>query len=265
MKTKFKKALFLHITSSNKRVWEHDLRRIKSFKHLDAVEIWLENNDIEGSDVKFLKSELAGYDIIIHAPFINMSLISSHKEINQTSIEILKKTIDIAKDMDAKLVTIHGGAYPIFMDLKEVEDVFVQNFAKLMNYAHSKEVNISIENISKRRSTQISYPVMLADIERIAMRLPDILFTLDVGHCTQNNDDYRSFLRKNINNIKNIHLHNGHVDGSAHFGFNKKGDLDLQEFLNMLTDLQYENYVSLEVLGEDDIRQSWDILINTLT
>ncbi len=259
----FKKGLFFHLTSSDRGHWLKQKEFLANFQQVDFLELWMEFLDLSSDDIDFLKNELQDYEFIIHAPFINLTLMSIQQKINNSSLDIFKRTIDLAVELDASLITFHGGSYPLFLQEDEVLDLFVQNFQELMNYAKGK-IGITIENISNKRTTQISYPVFLSELEKIQKFLPNINFTLDVGHCTQNQDDFIDFLTQNCDKIKNIHLHNGHFGGKAHFGFNKQGDLDLGNFLDLLKKIGYKNYLSLEVLGEQDIEKSWELLLEKL-
>lgn len=263
MQIPFKKGLFLHITSHDKNKWAKDIENFNNFQCLDFIEIWMEEIDLNDDEIIWLKQKLYHYEIIIHAPFINLTLVSIHKSINRATIDILQKSIDISKQLNAKVITMHGGAFPLFLDQHTVRETFVTNFQQLMNYAEDK-IEITIENISMKKTTQISYPALLDELSEIQSSIPNINFTLDVGHCIQNNDEFINFLVKNKEYIKNIHLHNAIKKGNAHFGFNKKGDLKLQDFLNSLKDINYSNFLSVEVLDKQDIKKSWEVLLKSL-
>ncbi|MFH1972448.1 MAG: sugar phosphate isomerase/epimerase family protein [archaeon] len=264
MKTTFSKGLFLHIKTQDMTTWKKDIDEIKSFQNVDHVEIWTEKINLSDEEINWLKKELYDYNIIIHAPFINLSLISLHNDINQATILILKKTIDLAYKLKAGLITVHAGAYPLFFNEDEVRTRLIKNFKEIINYSKDK-VPVTIENISMKKSTQISYPVFLTELKRLKQEIPEINFTLDVGHCVQNDDIFFSFLSENCESIKNIHLHNASKFGSAHYGFNKKGDLNLDNLLSHLKKINYSGFLSLEVLGCEDIKESWNILIEKLT
>lgn len=263
MQTLFKKGLFLHITSRDKDRWAKDIENFSNFQFLDFIEVWIEETNLSTDKIVWLKQKFSRYEIIIHAPFINLTLVSLHKSINKATIDILKKTIDIGKQLGAKIITMHGGAFPLFLNKYTVRKTFITNFKQLINYAKDK-IEITIENISMKKTTQISYPVLLDELLEIQSLIPNINFTLDVGHCIQNNDKFTDFLVKNKNYIKNIHLHNAIKGGNAHFGFNKNGDLKLQHFLTLLKDINYSNFLSLEVLGKQDVKESWKLLLKSL-
>ncbi len=93
---------------------------------------------------------------------------------------------------------------------------------------------------------------------------PAVKFTLDIGHCIQNGDDYLSFIELNKDRIVNIHLHNALKDGKAHYGFHKNGQLNLKKLISTLKRIQYSGFMSLEILQTEDIKKSWAVLLNSL-
>lgn len=264
MSTQFSKGLFLRLISPRKSIWRKEVQKIKAFKNLNHIEIWVEELDLlNDEEINWLKKELSDYELIIHAPFINLSIVSSHYGINKASIDVLKKTIDISKKLKAKLITTHAGAYPLFLNEDNVRKKFIKNFKEIIKYS-ANEIPITIENISMRKSTQISYPVLLNELSKIKQEIPEIKFTIDIGHCVQNNDNFSDFLVENVDSIKNIHLHNATKKEKAHYGFQKDGDLDSDNFLRLLEKIRYSGFLSLEILEKEDIEKSWKILNNKL-
>jgi len=61
--------------------------------------------------LKNVKKVLAKYDIVplAHAPYQDINLISLNSKIRKTSIQEIKKTIEIAGKLGIKLLTIHMG------------------------------------------------------------------------------------------------------------------------------------------------------------
>ncbi len=90
-------------------------------------------------------------------------------------------------------------------------------------------------------------------------RLPWLNFTLDMGHAFQNGErlnEISKFLRKYKNSILDVHLHDAVLKGGAHLALGK-GDLDIKAFFNLLNKIDYNRYITLETIGEDDTKKSW--------
>jgi sugar phosphate isomerase/epimerase len=82
---------------------------------------------------------------------------------------------------------------------------------------------------------------------------------LDVGHCTQNGEQYDDFVRHYADVVANIHLHDAKRGGKGHLALGA-GELDLGGFLRGLKSSQYRGFLTLETLTEDDTSRSWQLL-----
>ena len=96
----------------------------------------------------------------------------------------------------------------------------------------------------------------LEDLLALESLLPDVRFTLDVGHCLQNGDDFESFLRKRGDRISDIHLHDGICGGKAHLALGD-GSLNLPNLLRTLREVSFDGYVGLETISSYDTTRSW--------
>ena len=56
-----------------------------------------------------------------------------------------------------------------------------------------------------------------------------------------------------------IHLHDG-CKGSAHLALGH-GDLDLRKLLLLLRKIKYRHFLTIEVVGQTQIRDSWNMLM----
>lgn len=249
MTNKFSLGIFLNILNLDKKQWLRDINFIKTIPGLDHLEIWSEA-DLSKKDIDWLKDKLSNYKLIFHGPFTAMSLISGHKLINQTSINIYKKFIDQAIALNAKLITVHTGKYPVYSNPQKATEVFSQNFKKLLSYT-SKNIVLTTENMPMDHGAQNGFP-SLKEFNNISQSIPNINYTLDIGHCLQNGENFYQFIIENKDKIKNIHLHNGVKNGKAHYGLQLPGNLDIKYLLNLLNKINYQNFLTLEVLDDQD-------------
>ena len=66
--------------------------------------------------------ELESYQIqtTIHAPLSDINLASHNQAIRKASVQQMKRSIDLARDLDAEVVVVHPGQMPILRrDLEE--------------------------------------------------------------------------------------------------------------------------------------------------
>ncbi|MFA7676352.1 MAG: hypothetical protein WCY28_03025, partial [Candidatus Shapirobacteria bacterium] len=140
----FSLGIFLNIFNNDRNEIGEKIKFIKTISGLKHLEIWSEA-DLNKEDINWLKNELSGYKIIVHGPFTGLCLVSGHKLIRQSSIDIYKKFIDQAISLGSKLITIHTGKYPTYFNSQIATKLFSQNFQELVSYANNKII-LTTEN-----------------------------------------------------------------------------------------------------------------------
>lgn len=246
----FNLGIFLSIFTNDRIELQSKINFIKSIPGLGHIEIWSEAN-LAHNTIDWLKKELSNYQIIYHGPFTALSLTSGHDLINQASIGVFKKYIDQAIKMGAGLMTVHAGKYPHYFDYQKAINTFIENFSKLLLHANN-QIMLVTENMTYGHGAQIDFP-LLKDLNYISNINRDINFTIDIGHCIRSNEDYYSFIKQNQDKIKNIHLHNASYQNQKdHFGLQLPGDLDTKKFINFLNEINYQEFLTIEVLTDED-------------
>lgn len=259
---KYSKGVFLHLPSYRKNVREQ-INFINSLPNVNHVEVWIEEN-LTVSELKFLKSLLKKYEILIHGPFVHLSLISPHQEIREITIKLYLQTLKIAEILGAKLVTFHCGTKIKFASKEIAAKLLIQNFRKIKKYYKGK-LAFTVENLPlEERGVQIHYPNSLKDLAHLKNLLPWLDFTLDIGHAFQGGDglnEISKFLKKYKNSVLDIHLHDATLKGKAHLALGK-GELNLVKFLSLLQEIHYTNHLTLETITSKDTKFSWQKLLS---
>lgn len=257
---KYSKGVFLYLLHHRKKKsLIEQINFINSLPNVNHVEVWIEKN-LNLSELKTLKSSLRKYEILIHAPWIHLSLISPHPEIREITVKLYLQTLKVADVLKAKLVTFHCGGKTIYDSRETTEKIFIQNFKKIKNHYKGKSA-FTIENVAaKRRGPQISYPDFPTDLMYLKKKLPWLNFTLDVGHAFEGGKNLNvisRFLKKYKNSVLDIHLHDAILKGEAHLALGK-GDLDSNKFFQILNKVGYTGYISLETISNEDTKKSWE-------
>ena len=254
---KYKKGVFLYLPKYKENL-EEQINFINSLKNVDHVEVWIEGK-LSLSELKKLKLYLKKYEIIIHAPWVGLSLISPHQEIREITLKLYLETLRIADALRAKLVTFHCGDSIIYESKEKIIEDFIESLKKIKNY-HKGKAAFAIENVPAiPRGAQISYPGFPQDLIYLKKKIPWLNLTLDIGHAFQGGKDLKSisdFLKKYKNSISDIHLHDATLGGKAHLALGR-GNLDYNEFFCILNKIDYSGYVSLETISNKDIESSW--------
>lgn len=248
-------GVFLNITSYEREEIERRIAFVQSLPGMHHVEVWLEHGLWNDHDSQWLRQKLEGKTILVHAPFINFSLVARHDSINQVSLRELEKASDQAALLGARVMTVHVGRKPNYLTDEEARALAIAHLSALLKYVKGRFL-LAIENLPPTTGTTLRYPVSLAECSKILDAVPGLMMTVDIGHCIQNDERYTEFFSSYAPRIANIHVHNTEKRGRAHFGFSEKGDLDLGELKSLLDHVGYRGYISIEVMGEEAIRAS---------
>lgn len=254
----YSKGVFLNIVSREKKNWKEQIKFINSLTNVDHVEVWIEEN-LKLSKIKFLKTLLKNYNIIIHGPFVHLSLISPHQEIREITIKRYLQTLKVAETLGAKLVTFHAGTKIKFLSHKQAIEILTPNLKKLKRYYKGK-IPFTIENLPPQSGgVRDHYPSSLKDLSHLKRLLPWINFTVDVGHAFQSGENLNrisKFLKTYKNSILDIHLHDAILKGKAHLALGR-GELNIDKFFRLLKKINYNRYISLETITKEDTYKSW--------
>ncbi len=257
---KFSIGVFFNLFDRDIADWKEQARAIKKLGNVEHVEVLLEDTSITSKEQAFLKDLLSPYRIIVHAPFMDLTLLSPHKEITDSSIRIFKKALDIGEYLSAEVFTLHAGLHPNFWTSEQAKN---QTSHLVKELAKTTSLKLAVENMSLGGKTQIPFPATIAQITELASSLPPAGgVTIDIGHLLIDEFDVFDVIKKAKDKIYNFHLHDGHK-GAAHLRLGD-GDLNLKKFLFLLDEIQYKYFVTLEVVGRNEIRDSWKILQKNL-
>lgn len=252
----FSQGAFVNVLTPDSKHWKTTLANLDRFPSLDHIELWLEHIPT-GNEVNEIRSAFRGIRLIIHGPFLQMSLLSHIPEIVVVTEKRFDATVEFASKIDARLVTFHAGAYPLFESKDHALEKLAGRFAR---FADLNDPIATLENMPTKSHGTTKEPIgILADCDEILKLLPNLRFTFDIGHCLQNEDDFVSFLRKYSAKVENIHLHDGIPGGRGHLRLGA-GSLDLNRFLEVLVEVSFDRYVSMETISPEDTSSSWRTL-----
>ncbi|MHA1870560.1 MAG: sugar phosphate isomerase/epimerase family protein [Promethearchaeota archaeon] len=203
----------------------------------------------------------------VHAPFLVNNLCSHDQYIREGSINALIKTMNLAKKIDAQVLTFHPGiankAVEFFREyefnwFKESLSAIVDEY----NRSFSGSFYLSIENMP-----QMNY------IFRYYDEISDILndpkykmlsLTLDTSHAwTAGGDDLLNRLLVDFSErIHHIHIvDNNTKDKDPHIPLGT-GKIDFRRFFKTLKDINYKANVEIEMPMKEAVLASRDYILN---
>ena len=192
---------------------------------------------------KYLLEPFYSYDLElnIHGPNIDLNLASLNDGIRNESIRQIKRTLDLASEINANFITIHPGQ--VGRRETRIRDMAIYNsknsIKECVEYGENLSCEISVENMPnnfKFLGTSVSE---LSEIAKFA----GCKVTIDSGHANtcENTGDFF-----NMENISYFHLHDNNGDKDTHLPLGcgnldlnllkkvKKGSIELDNFDNIL-------------------------------
>ncbi|MFN3384521.1 MAG: sugar phosphate isomerase/epimerase family protein [Archaeoglobaceae archaeon] len=219
---------------------------------LDGVEFWVETPYFwVDRDPKKLEC-FSDFTVALHAPVLDLNPVSVNNAVCDLSLKETLYTINLCKEINAKIVTIHAGKRsalrePVWADYNSLHRYLriSSRFAKLKNTI------LSLENSEKR----VNYLCKSAEELRKFVEGYDLAFTYDIMHSGRD----ESFLGL-FDRICNVHIsaeNNGkHVRASK--------DEKTIMILKKLSDLGYKGLLTIELddlgIGQMDFREKVEIL-----
>ncbi|MCQ2972380.1 MAG: sugar phosphate isomerase/epimerase [archaeon] len=192
----------------------------------------------------------------VHSPIVDINIASLNEAIRQTSINEIKKSMDLATKINADLVVVHPGNVP-FMG-RGLEDVIYEigkkSIIELGEYGQEIGVTPAVENMPDFEGA------MHKDINVLSELLEsiDTAMTLDVGHANTlgyTPDEMYSSA------IKHIHMSNNYGDDDSHLALNE-GSIDFKEVFDIFESKKYNGIYMLELTSNDSIEKSLEYIKN---
>lgn len=254
-------GVFVHVTDDDERSWAQQADWARTLPGRTHVEIWLEHLPATRASRNALIRQFASQGVLVHAPFVGLSLSSDWAALRAISTDRLREALEIAAELAADVMTIHPGPVLFATERRAALERFAQAYATLC--AESGDVTVAVENMPDRRGVTREVLVSADDAAFLLTLVPDIALTLDIGHAQQNQDrGYRRFLSLVGAAVVNVHLHDAFTGGPAHLPLGS-GELDLADVTQALSSLPYTGYLSLETLNQKDSEVSWQSLRTT--
>jgi len=251
---KYSLGRFLNLVDPSRKRIERDIQHSLS-SNFEHIEIWLEVEGLSKSTISFICNKFKGYNIIVHAAFINLSLVG-HKKTRMASVDFLQNNYDLAQKIGAKLFTLHCGTCPFYQDDHTNRKLL---FESILSLKIDAQLPCALENMPQKRGVATPYPNNLAELSYVISKLDNFVYTLDIGHAIQNGEDWKSWMLENYSKVYNIHLHDAIKNASGHLCLGK-GELKIADLLEVLDNVEYDKYLTLEVLDENDINDSLRVL-----
>jgi sugar phosphate isomerase/epimerase len=200
-------------------------------KHFPLWEILSEGEDrleIVRDGVRFGRTSF-DMRFQVHAPLSDVNIGSMHEPMRQAALNEIKQTIEICRQLDIGLITVHPGF---------VQGIAFLNRAKA--FEKTKESVIALAAVARENSVQLALENMPANINATCTSASELIEAIgdsgvsicfDMGHA--NTSGQLEPMLALVRRFANVHLHNNEGEWDQH---NKvdDGSADLTRVVSVL-------------------------------
>jgi len=185
-----------------------------------------------------------GFELTLHAPFVDMNIASPNSILRRTILRQLEKSIQYASRLNCRLWIFHPGKRTGISEFYPGLDwqLNLESMHYLSEMARRHGIEIAVENIPE------PFPFLLKSVDDFSRFYSDfdgdIGLTLDIGHANISRQ-VLEFIRQFPKKI--VHIHVSDNDGT--FDFHRGvgyGNIDWRKVASAVKESKYDNIVMLE-------------------
>lgn len=235
--------------------WKYDIDQALELPDLGHIELWFEHIP-ESRQVNELQRSLAGMDVTVHGPFVDMNLSTPWPNLAELTMARARAAIEVADVLGAGVFTIHAGKFAAYEDHLDSIHRFSE---RLHSLSEAARVTVAVENV-KAKQSGVSREVVATrdDLNRLVSLLPDAKLTVDAAHALQNRDDPSGMIHDFADRLASVHIHDTLGNGPSHLALGD-GALNLMDVTTAISNAR-PRYVTLETLGSAETLRSWPML-----
>lgn len=215
----------------------------------DALEFWPETPDfwLHGKKheeiIKILSQHSNFKSVTLHAPVLDLNPCSVNPDVAEVSIKNTIEAIELAKKINAEIVTIHPGRRTAKRPAgKRDMERFTRYINRIKEASVETGVKVALENMPPKINSLFSKPEQMRDI---LDREEWLYFTFDIAHAwTSGEAEVMKFIETGYDRIINIHV-------SRSSGTKNHFPLDNDPFIGLILDKfskrEYDGYITLEL------------------
>ncbi len=190
-----------------------------------------------------LLSELA-VEPTVHAGSWDLNISSLNPTIRRISIDLVKESIDLAADINAKLVAVHPGrASSSKGEAQETRNTLIKALHELVEKANSKGIVLALENMEQRPREIITTSNDLKTLIQ-EVNSPRLVGLVDIAHANTVTDPI-GFLKDCLSILGHVHISDNNGLSPTHLPLGK-GTIDLTKIFQTLVEEEYDGKVVIE-------------------
>ena len=168
----YSSGAYLYVLDRDAAGWRRRVDYLRRLPGLRHVEVWIEEMNLTEADLAALREAVSGWQVVIHAPHLQLSMISHHDLVRGAAAEIFRRTMNVAESLSAKVVTFQAGTRPFIVEEGMALDQIAAMVAALRATGCLAEP--TLKNMIADRQRLALYPGSLEELQRVMDRLPDV-------------------------------------------------------------------------------------------
>lgn len=234
-------------------LWEYsiyDIVEILREAGIGSIEFWAETPDFwkDRNDSMALAALEEALSIMpegctLHAPILDLNPASINYNVHEVTIKETLWSLDLAKNIGARVVTIHPGKRTVHRAPTDDDwNKFLRYLEICKKKADSLDIHLSLENSMPGVQSMCSTP---DEMKSVLDKFPGLFFTFDVVHAFIASPDIAmSFIEELHDKMINLHVGAPHNGKPHHPSYRIK---NIDPVLTALRSTGYDGDVTIEI------------------
>ncbi|MFA4825301.1 MAG: sugar phosphate isomerase/epimerase family protein [Methanoregula sp.] len=216
---------------------------------LNAMEFWLETphfwlRDLPVDEVIACRNAHPGLPVLtVHSPILDLNPCSINPEVADISIEYAVRSLRIAEQLGAPVLTVHPGRRTAKRPPSDADFVRFDHYISVLREAAAEShTKIGMENMEPIVNSLLCTP------ERVRELLDDepwLFFTLDVAHAFSRSEaEALRYIELCHDRLINVHI-SRFDHGKAHFSLDRYASM--AQVMECLKDHRFDGCLTLEI------------------
>ena len=189
-------------------------------------------------------AQLKGFELTLHAPFVDMNIASPNPILRRTVLRQLEKSILYASRLQCRLMIFHPGKRTGISEFYPGLDwqLNLESMHYLLDAARRHGIEIAVENVPE------PFPFLMKSVDDFSRFYGefdgDIGLALDVGHANISHQALE-FIQQFPKRIAHIHVsdNDGKYDFHRGIGY---GNINWEKVASAVKESKYDNIIMLE-------------------
>lgn len=243
---------------------EEVLRKIADTGYT-KVEIWADKAHLDpriSPDISVLKDLLNRLQLKVHslhAPFSGVDVSSLDEKKRQSSLELIKKTVESCSEIEGEIVVMHPCSAEMLADAQSylaAKNRAEDSLCSLTAFAEKLGIKLAVENLSNiggwRFGTEVS------ELSKLISKInnPHLGLCLDIGHVFVGRESVS--LSKDVfacgKDLITLHIQDTDGKKDRHW-LPGQGNINWAQFLKDLILINYRGTLTLEISGSPEFTE----------